>query len=99
VPLPVFPVPPVEANVALEDAAATVVDVVELVEVVELDEPALVVVEVELVEAEVAASPSKTVATFRSAATIVGVGGADPNTSSSDWASGPTTYRMYCASF
>ena len=30
---------------------------------------------------------------------MAGVGGADPKVSSSDWATGPTTNRMYWANF
>jgi len=92
----VFPVPPVDADV-LEDAVATVVVVVEVGVVVDVVELPLGVVEV--VEAEVVASASNSVATFRSAATMLGVGGADPKVSSSDWATGPTTKRMYWANF
>ena len=76
-----------------DDAAATVVEVVE----VPL-EPQWGEADVEL-DTEVAASSSNSVATFRSAATMLGVGGADPNVSSSDSATGPTTNRMYWANF
>ena len=100
-PLPVFPVPPllVDADVALADAAATVVVVVELplAAVVDVVEPPLAAL-VE-VEAEVADSSSSSVATFRSAATMADVGGAAPKVASSDWPIGPTTNRMYWANF
>ena len=80
VPLPEFPVPAAPVDPVVEfEAAATVVAVVDVVELVAL--PLGSPVEV---EAEVAASPSNFVATFRSAATMLGVGGADPKTSSSD---------------
>ena len=103
VPLPEFPVPPAPEDPVVESkdtAAAVVVEVVEVgevVEVVEVVEVALGLVEE--VEAEVAASPSNSTATFRSAATMLGVGGAAPRVSSSDWATGPTTNRMYWANF
>jgi len=91
----------VDAKAALEDAAATVVVVVEVplaAVVVGVVESPLEAVVVD-VEADVAASSSSSVATLRSAATMVGVGGADPKVVSSDWATGPTTNLMYWANF
>ena len=95
VPLPVFPVEPVAAFV---DAAATVVEVVDDGELVEVVEAPPVGVDV-VVALAVTLSPSNSVATLRSAATMAGVGGADPRVSSSDLATGPTANRMYWASF
>jgi hypothetical protein len=84
VPLPEFPV---FAAAALVDAATTVVEVVvDVVEVVELVEPPPAVVDVVVAWAAVAASLSSSVATFRSAAVMAGVGGAEPKVSSSDCA-------------
>jgi hypothetical protein len=77
---------------ALVDAAAVVEVVEDVEEVVELGS-------VEDIELEVAPSASNSVATFRSAATMAGVGGAAPKVVSSDWATGPTTNRMYWANF
>ena len=101
-PLPEFPVvAPVFPDGASEDAAvAVVVEVVEVADVVEVVE--LVEVppeEVVDVEADAADSPSNSVATFKSAVTMAGVGGADPRVSSSEAATGPTANRMYWANF
>jgi hypothetical protein len=85
VPAPVLPVVPA----AVLAAAATVVEVVVDVAVEASEEDAAVA----------PASPSNCVATFKSAAIIADVGGADPRVSSSDWATGPTTNRMYWANF
>jgi len=102
VPLPVFPVPPVGSAAPAVEAVATVVDVVELeepplapLEPLELLEPPEVVAP----DADFVATASTWSATFKSAATMLGVGGADPTVSSSDWPSGPTTKRMYWANF
>ena len=98
VPLPVFPVPPLGSAAPLAAVVAAVdVVVVDVVDVVEL--PLLLPVVALDNAAEVAASVSSSVATFRSAATIAGVGGAAPKVSSSDAATGPVTKRMYCANF